>query len=262
MTSTYNNKIIFFDIDNTLVDSRTGRVPDSAVKALEMLSAAGYKIGIASGRLYTALPKMIVKMRRWDVCITSNGQYIHGSDGKLLNKITISHEALKQCLAIANRTDTPLEVKTETRRYLINSGNSLVQEVYKFFHVTPPKEETYEEKEDIVALMAFRMRGSTYDDFAAISGISVYPGICGYADLNVEGCSKYTGIMQYIKNAGYDGYIAVGDSMNDYEMLENADFAVAMGNAEPELLSVADFKTDRVEQNGILQAAEYILSRL
>lgn len=235
-------------------------MPDSAIKALEMLSAAGYKMGIASGRLYTALPEMIIKIRRWDVCITSNGQYIHNSDGKLLNKITISHEVLKQCLTVADQTNTPLEVKTEARRYLINRGNSLVKEVYEFFHVTPPREEAYEEKEDIAALMAFRKRGSTYDDFAAIPGIAVYPGICGYADLNVEGCSKYTGIMQYIKKAGYDGYIAVGDSMNDYEMLENADLAVAMGNAEPELLTVVDYQTGRVDQDGILQAVKYILS--
>lgn len=48
--------------------------------------------------------------------------------------------------------------------------------------------------------------------------------------------------------------------MNDYEMLENADLAVAMGNAEPELLTVVDYQTGRVDQDGILQAVKYILS--
>ena len=48
--------------------------------------------------------------------------------------------------------------------------------------------------------------------------------------------------------------IAFGDGRNDIEMLETVAMGVAMGNAVPEAKAVADFETDRIENDGIIKA--------
>ena len=45
--------------------------------------------------------------------------------------------------------------------------------------------------------------------------------------------------------------IAIGDSLNDYEMIVHAGIGVAMGNAVSELKEVADFITTSVDDDGL-----------
>ena len=48
-------QFIFFDFDNTLIDSKTHTIPASALDALKRLVDKGIKIGIASGRSHFLL---------------------------------------------------------------------------------------------------------------------------------------------------------------------------------------------------------------
>ena len=43
-------KNIIFDVDDTLVDSKTGKVPESTIEALHNLQENGHKICISTGR--------------------------------------------------------------------------------------------------------------------------------------------------------------------------------------------------------------------
>lgn len=46
--------------------------------------------------------------------------------------------------------------------------------------------------------------------------------------------------------------IAIGDGMNDYEMLQFVHYGVAMRNAKPELKEVADYITGSPDEDGLL----------
>lgn len=50
MDKRYDKKILFFDVDDTLVDSKTGKVPESTIEALHNLQENGHKICISTGR--------------------------------------------------------------------------------------------------------------------------------------------------------------------------------------------------------------------
>ncbi len=55
--------------------------------------------------------------------------------------------------------------------------------------------------------------------------------------------------------------MAIGDGMNDYDMLEYAGIGVAMGNAQQLLKEIASYVTDTNDQDGVAKALEkYILS--
>lgn len=67
--------------------------------------------------------------------------------------------------------------------------------------------------------------------------------------------------MRYAKKVGIDisETIAFGDSMNDYSMMEEAGYAVAMGNARDALKEIADFVTLDHNSDGIVYALKKTL---
>ena len=42
--------IIFFDLDGTLLDNHSDKVPQSALKAIDKLKEGGYKVSLSTGR--------------------------------------------------------------------------------------------------------------------------------------------------------------------------------------------------------------------
>jgi Cof subfamily protein (haloacid dehalogenase superfamily) len=56
--------------------------------------------------------------------------------------------------------------------------------------------------------------------------------------------------------------MAIGDSLNDLEMINYAGLGVAMGNARPEIQARADIITASNEEDGVAEAIErYVLDR-
>ncbi|MBU4223226.1 MAG: HAD hydrolase family protein, partial [Euryarchaeota archaeon] len=53
-------------------------------------------------------------------------------------------------------------------------------------------------------------------------------------------------------------FVAIGDSPNDIEMLQESGLGVAVGNAHPELKKVADMITIGEHGAGVAEAIEYI----
>ena len=65
--------------------------------------------------------------------------------------------------------------------------------------------------------------------------------------------SKARGILDVCSHFGVDATecMAFGDGLNDLEMFDLVGFAVAMGDAKPELKEKANFVTGTIEEYGI-----------
>ncbi len=65
--------------------------------------------------------------------------------------------------------------------------------------------------------------------------------------------SKGLAIRRIVEKFGYDQKktIAIGDGHNDIEMIEYVNYGVAMANAHPDLLKVAKYKTDSIDDSGV-----------
>ena len=83
-------------------------------------------------------------------------------------------------------------------------------------------------------------------------------------DVNAAGCSKGTTLARWAAEQGCrrEEVMAVGDNLNDLEMLEFAGTAVVMGNATDAIKSHGYPVTATNDENGLAQAiADRILSR-
>ena len=81
-------------------------------------------------------------------------------------------------------------------------------------------------------------------------------------EIYVSGISKRTGLETLSARLEVDReeIMAIGDHINDIEMLEWAGWGVAMGNAQPEVKLVADWVTTSLAEDGVAAAIErYVL---
>ena len=79
-----------------------------------------------------------------------------------------------------------------------------------------------------------------------------------YLEIMAHGVSKASGLEAIGRRHGIpaEEMIAFGDSGNDIAMLRYAGYAVAMGNAKPEVAKWADFIAPRHDEDGFAEAVE------
>ena len=74
-----------------------------------------------------------------------------------------------------------------------------------------------------------------------------------------KGTSKATGIAWLCEhlNIEKDDTYALGDSINDLEMLAFAGHSIAMGNASASAKEVAEYVTDHIHEDGVYNALKH-----
>ena len=79
-----------------------------------------------------------------------------------------------------------------------------------------------------------------------------------WLDLGIKGVTKATGLQRLCERLGIDRseVLAIGDAMNDVEMLEWAGYSVAMGSARPAIQAIADYVTSPVPGRGVIEVLD------
>jgi Cof subfamily protein (haloacid dehalogenase superfamily) len=80
----------------------------------------------------------------------------------------------------------------------------------------------------------------------------------GLVDVIAAGCSKGATLAEWVRRRGWsrDDVMAIGDNLNDLEMLQFAGLPVVMGNSVPELKSLGWRETLSNDQGGVAAAIE------
>ena len=86
-------KAVFFDIDGTLVSFKTHKLPDSTVRALDLLREKGIKVFIATGRQLQSINNL--GTQEFDGYVTLNGGYCLAGKDKVIYKHNIPSEDIE-----------------------------------------------------------------------------------------------------------------------------------------------------------------------
>ncbi|MEA5155432.1 HAD family hydrolase [Raineyella sp.] len=94
-----------------------------------------------------------------------------------------------------------------------------------------------------------------------IPGLRATSSGAPFLEISAAGVGKAYGLQRLTERLGIgpDRVVAFGDGLNDLDMLEWAGLGVAVANAEPELLAVADRIAPSCDQDGFAQALEALL---
>lgn len=106
--------------------------------------------------------------------------------------------------------------------------------------------------EDIDKLNEIRKELSSYDSLEITNSLPTN------IEVNPVGVNKANGLQRVCKELGITmaEVMAVGDSLNDIKMIEQAGLGVAMGNAQDAIKEAADHMTDTNNNDGVAKAIE------
>jgi hypothetical protein len=267
------NKILFFDIDGTLLDAK-GCVADSTREALRRAAQRGHKLFICTGRAKAQVFPEIMALG-FDGVIAVTGAEVWVGDEMIFQSCMdpeqverfLEHFEKKHCSyglqtavgALCTREGweytrqrfqrlgrDPEVVEANMRRFAAVDTLHGRQDVEKLFYNY--SDETVEQVQAWLGDY-FHVERSSFSDADDYSG-----------EITQVGMDKSVGMARVLKYYGLDrkDSVAFGDGPNDAEMLSFAGTGVAMGNARPKLKALADYVTDDIFHDGILHAMEYL----
>ena len=246
-----DTKIIFFDIDGTLIAMDKETISEKTLEALQRLQKNGIKLCIATGRGPMMVPHF--DGVEFDAFLTYNGSYCYDKGGTLYSN-AIPTSDVERIIENATKMGKPVSLATKDRMAANGADQNLI-DYYAFGNATLEIAEDFEEvkKEEIYqVLMGIRkeeyetaLEGVTSAKITAWwdRAVDIIPANGGKG-LGIENILKFYGIPK-------SQAMAFGDGNNDIEMLKAVGNGIAMANASDELKAVSDEICGDVSEDGI-----------
>ena len=269
-------RLIALDIDGTLLDEKS-QLPAANRDAVVAAHARGLEIALVTGRRYDFATPIARQFPCPLTMIVNNGALVKSSSGE-----TQFLNLLPQ--AVAGRV---LDEAGPFREFASVCFNRPLknQVIYERIDFDDPLRGAYFQRnreylaemvplrdcltEDPIQVMftgyAQQMREVesflTGLPFAAdySLAVTVYDKRdFGLVDVIAPGCSKGATLAEWVRRRGWsrEDVMAIGDNLNDLEMLQYAGLPVVMGNSVPQLKSLGWRETLSNDQGGVAAAIE------
>lgn len=275
-------KIIFVDIDGTLVDDEK-RISEETINIIKNLKENGIFTVLTSGKPYESIRIFSEKCYAVPYLIASNGAIVKD----LEKNIDIFNKSIEKDTAIKI-----LNIIKESNIYtMVTISGNLVVDEEKYGVVPKNRPEVIIDKslqkyftETDKAIIKFsiidgdrnkvsKIRERIIEQFdVSVTPIDIfevpksfkkegedYPNpYC--VDIMPNGITKAEAIKELIKYLGISlsETIAFGDGMNDIEMFQTVNYKVAMENAVQELKNIANMITKSNNKSGVAVALKKI----
>lgn len=262
-------KLVALDLDDTLLD-HSNKISPRTREIIRQAVGQGATVTVATGRMYcSALP--FAQQLELDVpLITYNGALIKSAlSGETLMHTPIEEDTALQVLELfrgkgwyiqsyLNDTLYVVELNEKARYYEKLAGVKAVpvgQELYTM-KGSPTKMLALSEPSEIKIIN---------DTVNAALGNKLYTAVSkpNYLEMANPAVNKGKALAFLAAKLGIQQHevMAVGDSVNDMDMLEYAGLGVAMGNASDKVKAAANAVTCGNDADGVAEAIiKYVLS--
>jgi Cof subfamily protein (haloacid dehalogenase superfamily) len=280
-------QLIAIDIDGTLMPSTGPRISPRNCAALRAAEAAGIEIVISTGRRQAyAMPLIAqVGLSEDSVMISSNGAVVRGFDGTLLDRRFLPVETARLLCGLLRGYGTTVftfdrqgsgALVIENMPQLHARIDRWVEANRPYLLEVQPIERAFDGGEEpiqgmvcgTVAQMIEAEKQLLLSDVAGLIAMhrTEYAARnLSILDLLPPGCSKGAALhsLASIRGLERDQIMAIGDNLNDLEMLEYAGHGVVMANASDEILALARRRgweiTASNDDDGVALAVEDVL---
>lgn len=244
-------KIVFFDIDGTLLDPATERISPKTREALALLKENGILRCVATGRPKVSLPDF--GDIDFDAVMVFNGAYCYAGD-KLICQEPIDRADLEQLMCNAGKLGRPVSLALRDD-LAANGWDPDLSEYYRSAGLVLEPAENFEQRLQ-EPVFKFMLSGQEKDYPAIMEGTKNVKLAISWeraADVVSARGGKGNAIGRVLAYFGIEPgqAMAFGDHYNDLEMLRAVGTGVAMGNATEALKAVADDVCGPVSEDGI-----------
>ncbi len=270
-----NCRLLAVDLDDTLLNSSSG-ISDRNRKAIRGAAALGVRFLIATGRMFKTSVGYLETLGFEEDCplINYHGALVKRSrSGQTLLHLPIPNPVAVAVLEEAEKTNYHISVFLDDQIYIREENEQ--SRYYQSF--------TGIELQSVGRLSAFiEQNGSCPTKMSIIhwdgtieaveeslranfaDQLSILQSRPYFLEITDRLATKGQTLRWYVEQRGIapEEVIAIGDGPNDIDMLSFAGLGVAVGNARPEVMAVADLVTASNEDDGVAEIIErYILKR-
>ena len=253
---------IFADIDNTVWDWQHV-LPDSTREAFARLKEKGHFVFLNSGRSRGHIfdPKLISLPMKG--IVAACGTHIE-ADGKLLYEQYLPWDVLQKALALLREESMPYIL--EGREYLWMDVDEFPHDAYveRLFRELRERAKHLSELTPEDQVNKFSAAATEKTDMARIERelegtFTLLKHNETVAEFIPAGSGKGVGIERVCRllDIPRENTYAIGDSVNDLDMLRYAAHGICMGNGTEVAKEAAEYITDDLHADGFLHAMEH-----
>lgn len=262
-------RLVAVDLDDTLLDEKQ-LLTQRTIKVVRQAMARGITVTIATGRMYSSTLPFALQLGLTAPLITYNGALIrsHETDEVLLHQ-PVPVDLARNVAELFRERGWHLQ-KYVNDRLLVEKleENSLFYANYAKVEAFPVGEAFYRMDEAPTKMLAMAspdklvfMQAVLQERFG--DRLYVAPSKATYLEIINPLANKGTALAFLSKRMGIEkeAVMAIGDSMNDIDMIAYAGCGIAMGNANAVVKQAADAVTFSNVDDGVAAALEkYVLA--
>lgn len=271
-------KLIFIDIDGTLFDHAKDAIPESAKNAILSAKSKGHKIFLSTGRPYADIDQEILNFPL-DGMIVSCGAVVY-VDNKPIYCKTYPQKELISLIQFMLDNNIGFSLDGIHKNYLTeeafnclsslmfknNEDSELSRAMMAKNNRFPFEDMKEEDLKEVVKISIFTKNKESCEKLfqripESLTGfmyknkhLNLYNG-----EISIKGITKATGLKKittYLSKNIKDT-IAIGDSLNDLDILQEAGLSICMGNGADECKEIADFTTKHISDDGLAYALKH-----
>lgn len=251
-------KAVFFDIDGTLYSHEMKAVPESALKAIELLRKKGILVMTCTGRSPIELEQMGISDIPFDGHVLLSGQLCLDGNGNTVFASPISGEDLEKLKKLYEKNLFTISIVQEDGCYVNMIDDDFIRIQNEIHTDLFPVREKF--TGDVYQITLYGNVHEKLDKyFTQFGNVKTLWWHDDAIDLIINGGGKATGIQMMLDHYGLkkDEIIAFGDSNNDLDMMKYVDFSICMGNGKDDVKAISTYVTDACYEDGIYNALKH-----
>lgn len=259
--------LVAIDIDGTLVNSNHD-IPPAVADAVKRVVDSGSRIVLCTGRPYPGAKRYMEELsltQEGDFIINYHGALVQRTDtGEVVLNHQLTHDDMIEWQAVAKEIGVSFQAIREDGIFTEAVDFTPTQLIEPFLNLMTLHVRTLANLDPELMYSKFVMT----DEVALIAKLEeAIPAdlaerytIVRSLDKSIEILNKDASKGRTLKELAdhldipRERVMAIGDSGNDIDMVAYAGLGVAMGNAVPEVLAVADVVTTTNNEDGVAEA--------
>ncbi len=272
-------KILALDLDGTLLDSNLN-ISQKAKNKIEEITKEGVRIILCTGRRFSTVLPYMENLNFSDEIIINNGIIIKNiKTKKTIYSNYLSSDIYQKVISFSKNIKLPIlvlvdeyphyevciDVDKDANEYHIE----YVEENKKMCRVVDSLNNLPTEK-IIVCSILYKYEALRKIEFSLTQQLNEYINCFTIRNIKYKGssmevfakrASKWNALRFLARKYAVQPseIIAIGDDVNDIEMISNAGIGIAMQNAFDEVKKVADYVTASRDENGVVKAIDKFL---
>ncbi|WP_010647681.1 Cof-type HAD-IIB family hydrolase [Oceanobacillus massiliensis] len=242
----HNVKLIALDMDGTLLTS-AHEVTVRTQQAIEQSLAKGIHVVLSTGRDFRTCYPYAEELKLQSYLVTANGGQIWTVEKELLDQHLLETALIEKLYNLGTQVGVNMWMISTSGVF----RDDIPENFYDYEWLKFGCESTDEQKLDIMVKELSR-----YKELELTNSLPTN------VEANPKGVSKAKALKFLCDKIGItmENVMAVGDSLNDIKMIQEAGIGVAMGNAQEAIKQVADHTTETNNNDGVAKAIEkYVL---